>query len=590
MELQPSAIPKASWRSLPPELRLMVLRELKLLEASQPCCETGLPVAEAVPTPRYTWARYAMVNKEFRAFFEAISFGSLYLSQEDLPYFGSIMQGERRTFVRHIGLRVHLPTYDCSRCRTPESAEETRENNTIFTNAVWDLMTILSHWSAESFGSPSKPKKPFTLELGAFSPSDGQHLCKNLQLHMSDLRPRCHPRLVELRELPEIKRDAEFNMSHYWNEKGNRVKNPHGGARQRLFGHPDGLTFDWLASPLAASSGERKRLPDVSVVTCLTIPRSHYRYISVPEALEPLIGSLTQLEALRYEPWRGIKTRPVPGRTIRDIQHRQLLDLVKAKQSLECIYMIESFSKSFHFNTGARCSPALGRALARASRNMKSIVGAFNVDARDFFHEFWSNSKNGGGRLSMEPPKRVEWKNLETLCLTSATLNPRDCDRLLLAAAAAAKRMPMLRFLELWNATGKTGHACYFRWAWTAKDGGSKRASIRLQTSWGIVAPCPVVLRRWQEVTDVHGIHSGLQVLSNRRFNWRHTQSLCPASMLFKIYPKAGQFLSYSSSCDLAEELYWNQREYHRAFHVGGKPEDEDYFDDPDGDGWDESD
>ena len=65
---------------------------------------------------------------------------------------------------------------------------------------------------------------------------------------------------------------------------------------------------------------------------------------------------------------------------------------------------------------------------------------------------------------------------------------------------------------------------------------------------------------------------------------------MCPASMLFKIYPKAGQFLSYSSSCDLAEELYWNQREYHRAFHVGGKPEDEDYFDDPDGDGWDESD
>ncbi|KAI5457860.1 hypothetical protein BGZ63DRAFT_427886 [Mariannaea sp. PMI_226] len=61
----------------------------------------------------------------------------------------------------------------------------------------------------------------------------------------------------------------------------------------------------------------------------------------------------------------------------------------------------------------------------------------------------------------------MEWPNLTSLCLTSELLTPDDGtddinEMLLLEAAEAAKRMPKLETLEIWN--GWEGLATLFKY------------------------------------------------------------------------------------------------------------------------------
>lgn len=95
--------------------------------------------------------------------------------------------------------------------------------------------------------------------------------------------------------------------------------------------------------------------------------------------------------------------------------------------------------------------PSVGTALAKASLCLEQLSAAFLVDAKDFFQAY--------------QPGWI-WKDLVSLALTSRLLNSTgdvgDINNMLHAAGVAARSMPKLQTMEIWN--GEKGNACVFRY------------------------------------------------------------------------------------------------------------------------------
>lgn len=95
-------------------------------------------------------------------------------------------------------------------------------------------------------------------------------------------------------------------------------------------------------------------------------------------------------------------------------------------------------------------SPAVCRMVALASLKLEHLAASFIVDASHLFE--------------IEPS--WEWSNLSSIVLTSNILTP-DKDpikigAMLQAAAAAAKKMPRLETMDIWN--GRQGLAALFKY------------------------------------------------------------------------------------------------------------------------------
>ncbi len=430
---------------------------------------------------KYIQSAYATVCREWNNFFERETFNHLILHQSDVPELGSIVQGQRKTFVKRIWLRLELPEYDCESCNKQQSTEEFKDHKFLFTNAVWDLFAFLSTW--ENRGEFGVGGRGVTLELSAHSPSDSKHFCKELA-RRSDDTP------WERNEIPE---KSYHDLAHGW-RNGVQRHRPRYDAKMRVFGDLKGLKFD-LRAPSARKMN--RTLPKVRVIKELIIRRQFYRAFSVANALQPIIKSCTQLQFLSYEVWRGINKKGYSGRATRDIEHHILFgDVFKYRQSLRRVSIFEDFTCALHGSKKRVRNPLLGKALARSSRNFTDLHAAFNVDARDFFYAFCP-------RQDPKEKKGMEWKNLKCLSLTSRFLNPSGYDRLIQLAAAAAQRMPQLECMEIWN--GERGRACVFRYQrWV------ERARISLLSTWrrhlGAKARAP-----WREVASGHGIIGDLQ-------------------------------------------------------------------------------
>ncbi|RFU32270.1 hypothetical protein B7463_g4081, partial [Scytalidium lignicola] len=420
------------WEYLPPELRTIVLG-LLLANLNE---ETTIP-------PRYhILSAYATVCREWQYFFERRNFRTLTLHQSDLPEFNSIVQGQRRFFLQWIWLRLELPEYDCRLCNKPESTVEINRNNSIFTNALWDLFAILSTWQKKR----EFDEKGLTLELSAHSPSDSKHLFKELDSRIND---------TAWSRNEDGYKEQPHDPTHGWGD-GLRVQWISEGDKMRVFGHPDGLKFNLRAQ----SARKMRTLPKLRLVKTLVIRRQFYRAFSVSKALQPIIKSLTQLENFTYEAWRGINTKHYSGRKTRDDENNILfLDVFKYRRSLRKVAIFEDYIESDDEETELETEPErntlLGEDLARSSRNFEDLHASINVDAKDFFYAFWPGA-------NPKYKNEVKWKNLKYLSLTSLFLNPADYNQLIQTAALAAQRMPQLEVMELWN--GGEGYACIFRY------------------------------------------------------------------------------------------------------------------------------
>lgn len=116
--------------------------------------------------------------------------------------------------------------------------------------------------------------------------------------------------------------------------------------------------------------------------------------------------------------------------------------------------------------------PVVAGSVARASRGLKHLSAAFMVDADNFFtsaigHPNW------------------EWPHLTSLALTSRDLTPEAREDsvagMLIAAAVAARRMPRLETVEIWN--GREGLAGLFRFR-SARRG--RTAGISWRGTWDL--------------------------------------------------------------------------------------------------------
>lgn len=163
MSLQQSEKSPCFWGRLPPELRRRILGLLderkyyRVFPKQQPTHQ----------------ATYAIVCREWKQHFESVTFQALTLNQSDMHDFDKIVKGSRREKIQWIWLRLELPKYTCKSCKKQESPKEIRRNNLIFTNAIWDLFSILSTWDC-------KTCQGITLELSAHSPNDPEHFAKEL--------------------------------------------------------------------------------------------------------------------------------------------------------------------------------------------------------------------------------------------------------------------------------------------------------------------------------------------------------------------------------------------------------------------------
>ncbi|EXF82903.1 hypothetical protein CFIO01_01273 [Colletotrichum fioriniae PJ7] len=92
--------------------------------------------------------------------------------------------------------------------------------------------------------------------------------------------------------------------------------------------------------------------------------------------------------------------------------------------------------------------------LFQQSRKLKSLCVSFAIDATDFFSHMMDQPKND--RLSpQDSVTGPDWPELQLISLTSHSIwdkAPEMTNKLLLSAARAARRMPKLRAMELWNA------------------------------------------------------------------------------------------------------------------------------------------
>lgn len=97
--------------------------------------------------------------------------------------------------------------------------------------------------------------------------------------------------------------------------------------------------------------------------------------------------------------------------------------------------------------------PFLAHGLRRLSTHLRELSGSFAVDAKDFF-EPWAGLKPG---LTPNPPGLPRWEHLRWLTLTSRMIAevafPDEVNGLLRSAGLAARGMPALQAMELYNAT-----------------------------------------------------------------------------------------------------------------------------------------
>ncbi|KUI71996.1 hypothetical protein VM1G_07776 [Cytospora mali] len=133
-------------------------------------------------------------------------------------------------------------------------------------------------------------------------------------------------------------------------------------------------------------------------------------------------------------------------------------------------------------------TPVVSEAAAETFLDLEHFSASFIVDASPFFSSY-----------------KPSWKciNLKSLTITSRLLTPEalesDVNEMLKAAAVAAKNMPRLETMEIWN--GEASLAALFKYQ---SSGGQMHAAITWRSTWDF-ALRPPVIQAWEAVAHKYG-------------------------------------------------------------------------------------
>ncbi|KAH8819763.1 hypothetical protein F5884DRAFT_849067 [Xylogone sp. PMI_703] len=465
-----------SWEFLPLDVRLVILEAIS--------CNVDT-------------AAYAAVCREWQVFFEKKHFERIILSQRRIKTFTQIVQGAKRKLVKHIWLRLELKTYRCPQCMEPESCEIQEENNTIFVKSLKTLLQALSTWDKSS----DLHREGLALELSAYSPSDSKHFFRDVRFDHDPYHEPSEDFII----IPNSKsKERKFNDRwHLWRQ-GHRtpISRVEEDCLERGISRLQGCGFYFKRPPYGIPNDDRPPhsasdyLPKVEVVTSFHFRRQYYRYIH-PDGLIQLFESLIGLQHIIYEPPKALcdsKRYQFVFECWLPVTLRKLTIYASHNDRDEAKYLLDSSGLLLPRSN----APALGLALAKASQPLEHLAASFIVDATHFLA--FVNQRQFPSSVVHGQENNWHWANLRSLALTSKLLAPDQTppaiNDLLLAASVAARAMPALRVMEIWNGKNKVRtlgrlkceddeleYGCFFRYYveddLNHSQGKSSRVSVR---------------------------------------------------------------------------------------------------------------
>ncbi|KAH7140605.1 hypothetical protein EDB81DRAFT_691883 [Dactylonectria macrodidyma] len=426
-------ISKYSWFALPLEIRLIILGLVAAVEVEE------VPGRQKSSIPIF-----ASVCLEWQLFFERHTFRRLVLDSSTLTKFAKFVKGNKATrlnYIRFVWLRIKLPEYTCLSCSKAEDGDTVRNNNRIFTSAIMKLMKVLSAWK------PGYRREGLTLEISAHSPSDGKHQFMNIE--MEDDYP------FQLEE--DLKRTP--GVLEYHRRRTEEIRQRQGPHRQTAVtrGHLDrahGTPFELRPWRLRNKRGRPMAMPTLAeapIVTGLRIRGQGFRSLAAMTFARLFQESLTGLLWFGIQRWtslrdeyeeiffRGMKLwRNITDSCV-DFENDVLPALPRS---------LMTFSFDQWQEVGAPPRRArLARLMATWCQHLTAFCPPRSMDALDFFRQIIAM------RTQLHPGP--VWSKLELLCLNCRSFEPSSSQatitEVLVFAGKAAKLMPNLREMEIWN-------------------------------------------------------------------------------------------------------------------------------------------
>ncbi|RSL77595.1 hypothetical protein CEP51_008944 [Fusarium floridanum] len=443
------------WNSLPPEIRLLILRCIALKFK-------GKETARA--------SSLATVSREWQSFFEGETFRRIALASPDLPAFSKAVRGKnaiRLSYIRNLYLRITLAEYTKRIYDKPESATNIKENNRSFTSAMTVLLNSLSSWEGTRGG--------LTLEINAHSPSDQIFHRSEGEVH-DDYPIRFEE---DLEDWPSF-------LEYLRGKKTARVTSiavplrERRAAARRLRGTPLELLPQRRKG---GTAGSANNLPSVPIVKGLVLRRSFFRGIA-PESIATLLRErFVALESFYLQRWIG-QTVKNEVELFDDLQTWLMPTLPPSVKrfSLEQCWRWDSCKSS----SVPKIFKGLTRLMATSCHRFTELSPPLMFKSLMFLWQVAQGERNTESKL-------------QHLTIRSTYLHPRGrqdiVTDLLVVAARAAMKMPQIRILEIWN----SGHGFGFLFRYTQDN---HRATITWRFVESQFVLMPKVVKAWNKVAS----------------------------------------------------------------------------------------
>ncbi|KAK4213896.1 hypothetical protein QBC37DRAFT_482700 [Rhypophila decipiens] len=236
------------------------------------------------------------------------------------------------------------------------------------------------------------------------------------------------------------------------------------------------------------------------MINKLVILRRTHRAIAGFEAIVPLVLKFTRVESFHYEPWHGLDA---VSRKTRQTDHQFLMRHILSRHrwlaELHIYQDINPLRDLFSDTTRAEQAPRdpiLGKNLCVNSRHLRRLSVANMVNAEHFFYPFWP------GTFDLLEPQRAPWMNLQHLTLNSPYLCSPGWRDLIITAGRAAKRMPQLQMMELFEAGHHYGFL--FRYERLSSESKTFVAYSINGEDWGYPEIGEAATDCWKEVAWMH--------------------------------------------------------------------------------------
>ncbi|KAK1655795.1 hypothetical protein BDP81DRAFT_456634 [Colletotrichum phormii] len=409
-------------------------------------------------------APLATVSREMQTDIERHNFAWIRLTPSRLASFRAMIQ-RTRGLVGYIWFCLEL---DDTSDEFTEGCEISGTDKCPITASFQDLFSVLGEW---------EPHGDLTLDISLYSTSDSDIVGHAIEKASRKYHDPKHGWLNGSRHLASPPW-ALRKLFHLIMEQG-----PHDSDQGEL---------DWW-----------DQLPSVPAVTSLLLRQQNRRRWK-PVSLAHMFAQFPRLQELHYEPWREWEDWTQDPT---DREYKHLFESIqRSNKSLRKLYPanMRPYGNYGGFLAGTHAfrEPvrAVGQMIALASLKLEHLAASYITDTSHFF----------------EIRSEWAWPNLKSLTLTAKILTPDKVDStgigaLLLAAAAAAEKMPRLETMDIWN--GRKGLAALFRYQVFRNEG---EAVLTWRGTLDLAME-PAVIQAWQVVTKQYDI-SRLDVVVERLY------------------------------------------------------------------------